>query len=301
MNSTLKTRYKIELLLLRILLLIYCAPLQASNYSGHLTEKEQQSLQLIRELEHFGKRELGLKLNRHFYRKWQTPEQQNTYLYLSRADSILLPPNSPAFHYFGTDTTGARLKADSCSIAGIDVMLYHTSGTSAVRLTHQLLNYPSEAIVFIVLHEMAHIHREAKKLKITYATEESFGDFLGNVAGEVFVRKYHPEWLTACIRQRKIHETLYDLFRKVEQGAQGKPPATKKAIYAQAQVQLDFLLQSANAFQLDRFGYPMNHAYILRNRYYYRWYNAFLTASQSEKSLREIVSMYATFQETGSN
>jgi hypothetical protein len=273
----------------------------ASNQPPALTEKEKQNLQLIRELERFGKLELGLDLNRHFYKKWQKKEQQNTYLYLSRADSILLPKDTPAFQFFGTDTSGARLKADACRLEGLDVMIYKTSGTSAVLLTHQLLNYPSEAIVFIVLHEMAHIHRTEKKLKVSYACEESFGDFLGNVAGEIFVRKYHPEWLAACVRQRKIHETLYDLFRKIEHGAQGISLEKKKAIYTQAQLQLDFLLKSANTFQHDRFAYPINHAYILRNRYYYRWYNSFLLDSQSEKSLREMVDFYATFQENVMN
>jgi Zn-dependent protease with chaperone function len=130
-----------------------------------LTLKEKNSLKLIHEIEHFGRRELKLKLHHHFYTQWQFVEQPNTYLYVSRADSILLPPNTNAFQFFGTDTLAAKLAADSITNAGLDAMIYRTSGNSAVRLTHQLLNYPQEAIIFIVLHEMAHVHSNQKKLK----------------------------------------------------------------------------------------------------------------------------------------
>ena len=143
-----------------------------------LTLKEKNSLKLIREIELFGRRELKLKLHHHFYTQWQLVEQPNTYLYVSRADSILLPPNTDAFQFFGTDAFAAKLAADSITNAGLDAMIYRTSGNSAVRLTHQLLNYPHEAIIFIVLHEMAHVHSNQKKLKIPYSSEESFGDFL---------------------------------------------------------------------------------------------------------------------------
>jgi hypothetical protein len=240
-----------------------------------LTPYEIKSLKLIREIEHFGRRELKLKLHHHFYTQWQEVEQPNTYLYVSRADSILLPLNTDAFQFFGTDKLAAKLAADSVTNAGLDAMIYRTSGNSAVRLTHQLLKYPQEAIIFIVLHEMAHVHSNQKKLKIPYSIEESFGDFLGNIVGEYFVRKYHPELIESFTKQKETHESLYKLFKNMESDAQGVSKSEKAAIYSLAQTQLNSILVSANKFQHDRFEYPMNHAYILRNRYYYTWYFEF--------------------------
>lgn len=237
-----------------------------------LTEKEKSSLKLIQELEKFGRRELKLKLHHHFYTEWQEIEQKNTYVYISRSDSIVLPHKSDAFQFFGTDTLAAKSAADSFKIAGLDVLIYQTSGNSAVRLTHRLLNYPEEAIIFIVLHEMAHVHSNQKKLKIPYSSEESFGDFLGNIIGEVFVRKYHPEFLAAFTKQKETHEALYHLCDYLEKHTQGVSESKKNAIYDDAQNQMETIIHSSNAFQHDRFLYTMNHAYILRNRYYYRWY-----------------------------
>ena len=260
-----------------------------------LTPYEIKSLNLIRELEHFGRKDLRLKLHNHFYTQWQEVEQPNTYLYVSRADSILLPPNTDAFQFFGTDTLTAKLIADSITNAGLDAMIYRTSGNSAVRLTHQLLNYPQEAIIFIVLHEMAHIHRNQKKLKIPYSTEESFGDFLGNIAGENFVRKYHPELIESFSKQKATHESLYKLFKNMESNAQGISQLEKIAIYSSAQAQLNSILVSANKFQHDRFEYPMNHAYILRNRYYYAWYFEYKCLNSKINNLRAMTTLYSHF------
>lgn len=268
---------------------------QNNSTKKELTPYEIKSLNLIRELEHFGRKDLRLKLHNHFYTQWQEIEQPNTYLYVSRADSILLPPNTDAFQFFGTDTLAARLIADSITNAGLDAMIYRTSGNSAVRLTHQLLNYPQEAIIFIVLHEMAHIHRNQKKLKIPYSTEESFGDFLGNIAGENFVRKYHPELMESFSKQKATHESLYKLFKNMESNAQGISQLEKIAIYSLAQTQLNSILVSANKFQHDRFEYPMNHAYILRNRFYYTWYFEFKCFNSRINNLREMTTFYSHF------
>ena len=258
-----------------------------------LTLKEKISLKLIREIEHFGRRELKLKLHHHFYTQWQFVEQPNNYLYVSRTDSILLPPNTDAFQFFGTDTLAAKLAADSMTNAGWDAMIYRTSGNSAVRLTHQLLNYPQEAIIFIVLHEMAHVHSNQMKLKIPYSSEESFGDFLGNIAGEYFVRKYHPELIADFIKQKETHESLYKLFKNMEINAQGVSSSEKVSIYDSAQKQLNSIIVSANKFQHDRFAYPMNHAYILRNRYYYTWYFEYKCLNSKLNNLREMTTLYS--------
>jgi hypothetical protein len=260
-----------------------------------LTLIEKNSLKLIREIELFGRRELKLKLHHHFYTQWQLVEQPNTYLYVSRADSILLPPNTDAFQFFGTDTLAARLIADSITNAGLDAMIYRTSGNSAVRLTHQLLNYPHEAIIFIVLHEMAHVHSNQKKLKIPYSSEESFGDFLGNIAGEFFVRKYHPELIADFVKQKETHESLYKLFKNMESYAQGISKSEKVSIYSSAQKQLNSIIVSANKFQHDRFEYPMNHAYILRNRYYYAWYFEYKCLNSKINNLIEMTNFYSHF------
>ena len=266
---------------------------QNKTLINELTPNEINSLKLIRELEHFGRRELKLKLHHHFYTQWQVVEQQNTYLYISRADSIILPSGADAFQFFGTDTLAAKLAADSMINAGLDAMIYRTSGNSAVRLTHQLINYPQEAIIFIVLHEMAHVHSNQKKLKIPYSTEESFGDFLGNIAGEYFVRKYHPELIEPFSKQKETHESLYKLLKNMESSAQGISKSEKAAIYSLAQAQLNSILVSANKFQHDRFEYPTNHAYILRNRYYYTWYFEFKCLNSKINNWRELTAFYS--------
>ncbi|HOY48270.1 MAG TPA: hypothetical protein PL185_08565 [Flavobacteriales bacterium] len=278
-------------LLFQILSISVFSQIQPSE----LTLNERNNLQLIRELEHFGRHTIKLKLHNHFYKKWQKQEQKNTYLYVSRPDSILLPNGFRPFEFFGTDTAGARLKADSCSKVGYDAMIYHTSGTSAVLLTRYLLNYPPEAVVFVVLHEMAHVYRNSARLKIPYAAEESFGDFLGNNAGEYFIRKYHPEWLESFLIQKSVHESIYKLLATTEAKVQGIPLEQKNQIYSQTNSDLKEILFRGNQFIIDRFSYPVNHAYLLRNRYYYRWYWQFISEYSHVNSWKEIRKYYQSF------
>lgn len=255
-----------------------------------LSEKEH--LRMIRELEDFAEDELGLRLHRKFYRKWLPVEQQLTYVYVSRPDSILLPPGKSNFNYFGTDTLKASEFAREQMDEGFDTMIYKTSGTSATKLTHHLLNYPSEALMFVVLHEMAHVHRDKSQLNIPYPAEESFGDFLGNYASEAFARQKYPAILHFIEKQRKIQEEIYELLKITEQQTQGIPVDQKNRYYQQVSSKMQALIENANEFQRDRYNYPVNHAYVLRNRYYYKWYFEFKAIHQKGNDLKEMVKLY---------
>jgi hypothetical protein len=258
---------------------------------------EKENLALIRQLEDFAENELGLSLKRKFYKKWQKIEQQLTYVYVSRPDSILLPPGKNAFKFFGTDTLSANKLASESTKEGYDAMVYNTSGTSATLLTHHLLNYPKEAIIFIVLHEMAHVHREKLKLKIPYPAEESFGEFLGNYAGLKFVEKYHPHLVNDVLKQKNTQEKLYTLLAEAESQTQGISKESKELRYLEINKALQSILQNANVFQKERYNYLVNHAYILRNRYYYKWYFQFDALYNSGKSFPEMTHLYSTLPE----
>ena len=259
---------------------------------------EKEHLRMIRELEDFAEDELGLRLHRKFYRKWLPVEQQLTYVYVSRPDSILLPPGRSNFNYFGTDTLKASEFARAQTDEGFDTMVYKTSGTSATKLTHHLLNYPSEAVMFVVLHEMAHVHRDKQKLTIPYPAEESFGDFLGNYASEEFARLKYPQVVQYIEKQRKIQEEIYELLKTTETQTQGIEAGEKSRYYKNVSSGMQELIKDANAFQRDRYNYPVNHAYILRNRFYYKWYFEFKNIHKKGTTLPEMVKLYDTLPAT---
>jgi len=266
-----------------------------------LPKNEKENLRLIRQLEDYAEIELGLNLKRKFYKKWQKKEQQLTYVYISRPDSIILPKDSSPFKYFGTDTLAARIHAVKSEEEGLDAMVYNTSGTSATLLTHHLLNYPKEAIIFVVLHEMAHVHRDKSKLKIPYPAEESFGEFLGNHASLKFAEKYYPELIPAIKKQRSVQEKIYRLLSEAETQVQGHNQAEKEVRYQAISAALKVILLEANIFQKERYNYPVNNAYILRNRYYYQWYEKFKDIYLSGKSLKEMTLFYSSLHEKTSD
>jgi len=60
-------------------------------------------------------------------------------------------------------------------------------------------------------------------------------------------------------------------------------------------------LLEANVFQKERYNYPINNAYILRNRYYYQWYEKFKDIYLSGKSLEEMTLFYSSLPEKTSD
>lgn len=273
-----------------------CLPLVPSAVS-FFNYSEKENLKFIKEIKEFGEKQLGLHLHRKFYKKWLKEESQLTYLYVSRKDSIILPEGESKFRYFGTDTSSALEKSLELSQEGYDTMIYRTSGTSATRLTHHLLEYPREAILFIVLHEMAHVHRANEKLKIPYPAEESFGEFLGNHAAEAFAKDKYPELIPAIQKQRRKQESIYKLLIEAEKQTQGINLIERDKRYEEIQKSMNSILKDANSFQNERYNYPINHAYILRNRYYYKWYNPFKTIYENGKALKEMTEIYSTLPE----
>lgn len=257
-----------------------------------LSDQEKAALKLIREAEAFAIKHWGVRLKRKFYKKWLKQEAQLTYVYASRKDSILLGRDEPSFRFFGVDTVKAKVKAQELEAVGYDTMIYKTSGTSATLLTHHLLNYPQEAILYIVFHEMAHVHRDVSQTKVPYPAEESLGEFLGNYGSMNFVKQNHPELLPAVLKQKNIQEQLYQLLSSTEREIQGIDASLKAVKYAQVQTKLNDLLKEGNVFQQERYSYPANHAYILRNRYYYLWYEEFKQIHESGLEIADIIKLY---------
>lgn len=190
--------------------------------------------------------------------KAKTVKEMYCYVYAYDPHSKRSPLKG-AFQYFGNDEQGAKLFADSLRQKGHETMLYKTAGTSAARLTSRMLEYDPLSIRFIVLHEAVHRHRNNSGSGLPYVFEEALGDLVANTCMPLLskedpktVKEYtdRNEWLYTCINLASNGKiSLRRCNREI-----------KKA------------LSGGDRFQNDRFGYPVNHAYLERYVSYCKYY-----------------------------
>lgn len=258
-----------------------CCGILLLGYSFAQTDRESK-LKMIRAIEQYGQKELGLKLKPGFYETWEKPDTMTCYLYISRKDSIVAPQGMGSYQFFGTHyqaADSARKKWDSL---GFETLLYYTSGNSATKLSGRFLSYPPHAIAFICFHELFHRHKAAKASKLPYSFEEATCDWLGNTASESFLFQYaqqNPAFLPYVDSARFQREINMYTFRLLNLAAWDS--SSRKAVSDS----LNLLKTNYNLFQQDRLLYPLNNALLLRTGFYSR--NLFLIQELYE-SLRSI-------------
>lgn len=192
--------------------------------------------------------------------------QAAMYCYVYAAQKNALKPVFDApFKYFDTDHTAARHYADSLQALGYDIMLYHTAGTSAAKLTARMLHYPSNSIAFIMLHESIHRHRQNTDSPLPYIFEEALCDLVANthvgkVTGDDLIDLYID-----------CNEQIYGLVNDALAGKISKAKCYKR---------IQKILTRSDAFQRDRFNYEVNNAFLLRYTSYCKYYFLLLKCSQ---------------------
>lgn len=238
---------------------------------------------LLDSVRNFIKNDLNLNIPEDFYQKWDADNNMKRYLYVSRPDRVEKPAD---VIIPGMDSGHTNPKLDSAIASyrekDYSIFMYETAGNSANRLTRRFLSYQEVAIIFIALHESNHVHLNNEKIKIAYDMEEAAGDVIGITEGKLFVKGKKPEFKDAFERFTKVNESLYKLFNKtISRINKSKNTTGFSKLYLRCQRARDHILRNADQFQKDRFNYPVNNAYLLKNYYY--CYNYFLLKELMKK------------------
>lgn len=215
-----------------------------------------------------------------FFTTIDSDDSEYVYLYVSSKDSVSrISPGR--FFYYDNNPQRGRIKADSFSRLGYDVMLYLTAGTSGAMIHKHLLTYNDYSISFIMLHEAMHIHIGRVGFRhITYDYEESIGDVVGNA----YLTKLFPKSeQRACKKFIRCNERVYKKINKCLAGKLSKERCQKK-IYR-------ITNNKGSSFQKERYQYTVNNAYLLRFQDYTLHYfklkkkfNKFSTLQESLES-----------------
>lgn len=225
-------------------------PRDTAKYEGKIT--------FIKKVATLIKDSLKLNIGEDFYTRFSENDSMFNYVYVSRKDTVSKVTDG-AFIYFGNHPYDAKIKADSLTKAGFDVMLYQTAGTSGAFISKRLLEYDELSIAFIMLHEAMHRHIANTHSTIPYEFEESIGDVVANSFCGWYSGANIKNYFAFAFR----NEEIYTLINRCSKGKLSKEKCGTK-IRSQ--------LKDATLFQKDRFDYTVNNAYLLRNLFYTKRY-----------------------------
>lgn len=173
-----------------------------------------------------------------------------------------------------------------------DCFVYTTAANASTRLTKELLGYRKETQAFIVFHELTHVLLNSINSKLTYTVSESVCDVVANYLCREYAVIDDDLNLKTVDVQIQVNEHLYNLFNstilRINTNAAQKPMAVKFL-----NKELGRVLVKGDAFQKQRFNYPVNNAYLLKNSFYsenYYFYKQKLVYNrQLPKDLRDIL------------
>lgn len=177
------------------------------------------------------------------------------YVYVSKRDKVAKVLNGD-YAFFNHNAVSAHRFADSLQKAGYDVLVYHTAGNSAAKLTRRMMEYPATSLGFIVLHESIHVHRSRSKSKLPYIFEEALCDLTANL----FLEQAIQAPVAAYVKK---HEAIYEVINKTLAGKLDTATCRKTVLE---------LCKNADEFFQDRYVYAVNNAYLLRFRSYTQYY-----------------------------
>lgn len=228
-----------------------------------------EKIQLIQQLKTFLRSEIKLTLNNDFYDAWDNRTTTNYLLYISSSQTVKSINNRP-FIFFGEDEKSALKEKTTYDSLGYETLLYKSNNTISTKLSNSLLNFPSESIVFIVIHEAVHQHLKGKS--VPYIIEEAACDLIANYASIAFIEKNYSQLYKKAKKQKKLNEKFYKNINDAQKLADIALYAHKEQIYHSADKKIKNLIKRGNDLHRDRFNYGINNAFFVRYENYSKNY-----------------------------
>jgi len=225
-------------------------------------------------LKSFYSQKSGHSISPALFTKWaEKASSPNHYVYISHSSKVSNALAEDEFIYCGQDSSEAAGYCSKFSERGYSVFDYRTFGTSDALITSSLLSYMEESRAFVVFHELTHNYIKEKKIKMDYLLNEAACD----VTGVQFCRLLCSE--KKLLNQEKLGEqikrleniyiTINQTVEKISADSSSCDKYCRKAYKA-----IKKQLKNSDAFYRDRFNYPVNTAYLLKNQNYCKYYFA---------------------------
>jgi hypothetical protein len=210
------------------------------------------------------------------------------YVYVSRKN-LVKNGMKESFIYCGQSSKLARKKCREYNKQGYSAFVYKSFGTSEALITDNLLSYSNESKAFVVFHELTHNYFAKNKMTISYFLNEGTCDVLGIKFCEKLIAERENVLDPAKFSKMKasmlvIYKTLLDVRDQI------KNDTLNCALYCEkAEKVIRSELKESEVFFKDRYNYPVNTAFILKNLYYCEYYFRIEKIYDDSKGFEEFI------------
>jgi hypothetical protein len=201
------------------------------------------------------------------------------------------------FYFCGTDERKAESLIDKYSSEGYHVFCYKSYANSQAMWNKRFISYSHEAISFIMLHEFVHHFVFFNNLKIPYEFHEALADVVGNYGTLEFSRETDFLNIDSVQQQIKINEDIYELMNSTIDKININP-SDKPIIHHNCHTTISELLLKGNLFQRDRFEFPVNNAFLLKNSYYSKNYFLLKKVYEKQRSIKALLKILKSMPES---
>lgn len=256
-----------------------------------------QKINLINQLTTYASGEMELKLRKDFFSKWSKNEDYHYYLYVSESNKVACPKEINQYLFFGADKENAESKQIEFIDNGFHTLLYKREGAHDFTITNSLLENSNESLALLIFHEAAHQHL-SRKAQLGLSIEEASCEVIAFYGARSFSQVFNE------VDQKKLNniikrlEKAYELINKVSSSISDDIVKNQK-LYFELEKNLFSSLKSNDFFMQQRFIYPVNNAYLLKNQFFSKRYKLIKAVAKKDKTLISFVSTLEKLPKNG--
>jgi predicted aminopeptidase len=246
-------------------------------------------------LKSFYSQKSGHSISPALFTKWaEKASSPNHYVYISSSTKVSNALAEDEFIYCGQDSAKAAEYCLKFSKRGYSVFDYMTLGTSDALITSSLLSYKEESRAFVVFHELTHNYIKEKKIVINYMLNEAACDVTGVQFCRLFCSEKklldHEKLNEQVKRLENIYITINQTVEKISADSSSCDKYCR-----QARKSIKKQLKNSDTFYRDRFNYPVNTAYLLKNQNYCKYYFAVSNIYKQSRDYNEFMESLLEF------
>lgn len=239
-----------------------------------------QKLNLIGSLKVYAQEHMELNFKNDFFSKWSTDESPHYYLYVSEAHQVKSPKGIKDYLYFGPNKEMAIKNQKYYLGKGYHTLLYTRDGAHDFTVTNSLLAYDNESVALLIFHEAAHQH--FKKSKMNLFLEEGACEVFGTFGAQFFAEINDTVDLKKVKKLNNILEKSYEVINKTIVRI-GADEDLNEKLYRRLENNLFNDFKDSGSFIQQRFIYPVNNAYLLKNQYFAEHFDLLKKVAKKDK------------------
>jgi hypothetical protein len=247
-----------------------------------------QKINLINQLKDHASGEMEMKLRKDFFLKWSENEVSQHYLYVSEPNRVACPKDINQYIFFGANKKKAELKQKEYIDKGFHTLLYKRAGSHDFTITNSLLSNSNESLSLLIFHEAAHQHL-SKKAQLSLSLEESSCEVIAFYGARSFSQSFKEVDQKKINKIIEILEKSYELINQVSSSISDDMSKNQK-LYFELEKHLFSSQNSNDFFMQQRFIYPVNNAYLLKNQFFSKRYELVKAVAKKDKTLNHFVS-----------